>query len=140
MFARDAEAPDEVKDACVRLLAGWRSTWAARPEVVVDLPAAGFPRLTGSVADHLASVGRLDRASLAVHTTGLDLRESSSADEAALWRDRLDTSQMSSEVHGKAVLLVVDATSSMWPVTVAAAALRRAGASVVLPLLVHRRA
>jgi ATP-dependent DNA helicase RecQ len=37
------------------------------------------------------------------------------------------------------VLLVVDATSSLWPITVASAVLRRAGASVVLPLLVHRR-
>jgi ATP-dependent DNA helicase RecQ len=42
-------------------------------------------------------------------------------------------------VSGRAVLLVVDATSSLWPVTVASAALRRAGASVVLPLLLHRR-
>jgi ATP-dependent DNA helicase RecQ len=37
------------------------------------------------------------------------------------------------------VLLVVDASSSGWPVTVAAALLRRAGARAVLPLLLHRR-
>jgi len=37
------------------------------------------------------------------------------------------------------VLLVVDATSSLWPVTVAAAKLREAGSGVVLPLLLHRR-
>jgi ATP-dependent DNA helicase RecQ len=37
------------------------------------------------------------------------------------------------------VLLVVDATSSLWPVTVASALLRRAGAAVVLPLVLHRR-
>jgi ATP-dependent DNA helicase RecQ len=42
-------------------------------------------------------------------------------------------------VAGRAVLLVVDASSSLWPVTVAAAVLRRAGAAVVLPLLLHRR-
>jgi ATP-dependent DNA helicase RecQ len=36
------------------------------------------------------------------------------------------------------VLLVVDATSTMWPVTVAAALLRRAGAAAVLPLVLHR--
>ena len=37
------------------------------------------------------------------------------------------------------MLLVVDATSSQWPVTVAAAKLREAGASHVLPLLIHKR-
>ena len=37
------------------------------------------------------------------------------------------------------VLLVVDATSTLWPVTVTAALLRRAGAGIVLPLVLHRR-
>jgi ATP-dependent DNA helicase RecQ len=36
------------------------------------------------------------------------------------------------------VLLLVDASSSLWPVTVASAVLRRAGATTVLPLLLHR--
>ncbi len=139
VFARDAPAPAEVADACVRLLGQWRSSWPARPEVVVDLTATGSPLLTGSVADHLAQVGRLDRASLAGPATPPDLRELSSSDEAAFWRDRLDASGAAATVAGRPVLLVVDATSSLWPVTVGAAVLRRAGASVVLPLLLHRR-
>ncbi len=139
MFARDGAAPQDVKDACVRLLSQWRTSWPARPEVVVDLPAAGFPTLTGDVADHLASVGRLDRASVTTSVGAQDLRDLSSAEEAALWRDRLDVAAAASAVQGRAVLLVVDATSSMWPVTVASAMLRRAGATVVLPLLLHRR-
>jgi ATP-dependent DNA helicase RecQ len=36
------------------------------------------------------------------------------------------------------VLLVVDRTSTQWPVTVATAALRQAGAVAVLPLVVHK--
>jgi ATP-dependent DNA helicase RecQ len=139
LFARDAPAPPEVLDACVRLLSAWRSSWPARPEVVVDLPAAGFPVLTGSVADHLAGVGRLDRASVAVPRLPGDLRELGSAEEAALWKESLDPSSMAAAVSGRSVLLVVDATSSLWPITVASALLRRAGASVVLPLLLHRR-
>jgi ATP-dependent DNA helicase RecQ len=140
MFGRDAVAPPDVLEATVRALAGWRSTWSARPEVVVDLPAAGFRALTGSVADHIASVGRLERASLPVPPPRDDLRDLSSADEAAWWRDQLDPAGMPSDaVAGRSVLLVVDASSSMWPVTVAAAALRRAGATAVLPLLLHRR-
>ncbi len=141
VFARDAPAPAAVTDACVRMLSSWRSSWAARPEVVVDLSAAGFPVFTASVADHLAAVGRLERGSFAVDGAPSPdrLREMSSAEEAALWRDHLDASAMGSAVQGRSVLLVVDATSSLWPITVAAAVLRRAGASVVLPLLVHRR-
>ena len=139
LFARDAPAPEEVLDACVRLLARWRSSWSSRPEVVVDLPAAGFGALTASVADHLATVGRLDRASVAVPPTPVDLRELSSAEEASLWRDGLDVSTAAPVVAGRSVLLVVDATSSLWPVTVASALLRRAGAAVVLPMLLHRR-
>ncbi len=138
MFARDAQAPQDVRDGCVRLLSQWRRDWPARPEVVVDLPAAGYPVLTASVADHLAEVGRLDRASLPVPATLPDLRSLGSADEAAFWKDVLDGA-VPEAVAGRCVLLVVDATSSLWPVTVAAAVLRRAGAAAVLPLVVHRR-
>ena len=84
-------------------------------------------------------MGRLDRASLAGPGTPPDLREISSSDEAAFWRDHLDASGVAATVEGRVVLLVVDASSSLWPVTVGSAVLRRAGASVVLPLLLHRR-
>ncbi len=138
-FTRDAAAPQELTEACVRLLSQWRATWPARPEVVVDLPAAGLTRLVGSVADHLAAVGRLGRASLALPAPAPDVRDLSSADEAARWRDLLTAAVPTDAVHGRTVLLVVDASSSLWPVTVASALLRRAGARAVLPLLLHRR-
>ncbi len=139
IFGRDAPAPDEVREACVRLLAGWRDSWSQRPEIVVDLPAAGFPVMTASVADHLAERGRLERAPMPAPARVPDLRELSSAEEAAFWRDALSPDTLPGSVTGRAVLLVVDATSSLWPVTVASAALRRAGATAVLPLLIHRR-
>jgi ATP-dependent DNA helicase RecQ len=145
MFARDGPAPEEVLEGCVRVLAGWRDSWPARPEIVVDLSATGSPMLVGSVADHLAAVGRLPRASLPSPESPPDLRELGSAEEAAFWREHLDTADRpglaatGDAVAGRAVLLLVDASSSLWPVTVAAAVLRRAGASVVLPLLLHKR-
>ena len=142
MFARDAPAPPDVLQACVRVLVDWRDSWPARPEVVVDLPAAGFPVLTGSVADHLAATGRLGRATVRlppVADVPGDLRQLSSADEAALWRDAVDLSEVAAVVDGRPVLLVVDASSSLWPITVGSALLRRAGAAAVLPLLLHRR-
>lgn len=140
MYARDAAAPDEVLQACVDLMVGWRAGWPARPDVVVDLPAAGFPELTGSVADHLADVGRMGRAGLGLPPVSADrLREMSSGEEAAFWRDGVDVSAAADAVAGRHVLLVVDATSSLWPVTVVGAMLRRAGAAGVLPLVLHRR-
>jgi ATP-dependent DNA helicase RecQ len=129
----------ELAEACVRLLGQWRTTWPARPQVVVDLAAAGFGRVVGQVADHLATVGRLERATLPVPGTLPDSRELSSAEEAARWCELLTPVVPTELVAGRVVLLVVDASSSLWPVTVAASVLRRAGAELVLPLLLHRR-
>ncbi|MGA8211744.1 MAG: helicase-related protein, partial [Nocardioidaceae bacterium] len=134
---------EEVAQACVRLLTGWRSTWSRRPEVVVDLSATGSPSVTGGVADRVAEVGRLARARLPSPVSPPALRELSSADEAAYWRDHLGpevvAGALDGAVAGRSVLLLVDATASLWPVTVAAATLRRTGAAAVLPLLLHRR-
>ncbi|MPZ94533.1 MAG: DEAD/DEAH box helicase [Propionibacteriales bacterium] len=138
VFARDAPAPDELKAAAVQVLSRWRQSWSARPEVVVSLPAAGFPVLTRDVADHLATVGRLERADLTVAgAPGTDL---GSGEEAAFWRDAIrPDADCLHQVGGRVVLLVADASSSLWPVTVAAAQLRAAEATAVLPLLLHRR-
>ncbi len=114
-------------------------SWRARPEVVVDLAGSGPPRFTASVADHLASVGRLDRASPTVKRPPDDLRDRGSGEEAAWWRDAIDVAAAADAVAGRSVLLVVGASATLWPVTVGAAALRRAGASLVLPLLIHRQ-
>ena len=142
-FARDGAAPDELKAAAVAVLGRWRGEWAGRPEVVVPLPASGFSALTRDVAGHLATVGRLDAADLPVDPSqapSAPSRDLSSADEAAAWKAALSVDATAAQaVSGRRVLLVVDATSSLWPVTVAAAVLRGAGALAVMPLLVHRR-
>jgi ATP-dependent DNA helicase RecQ len=135
----DGPASDDVLEGAVRVLGRWRHGWPARPEVVAGLAASGRPALVSSVAGHLAAAGRLALVDLPVETTSVD--DLSSADEAAWWRDSLKpaVAQVAAEVAGRSVLLVVDATASGWPVTVAAAHLRRAGARHVLPFVVHRR-
>jgi ATP-dependent DNA helicase RecQ len=139
-FAHDGPPPQELRDAAVGALGHWRDSWPARPEVVVALPAAGYPLMTGGLADHLAQVGQLDRADLTVAMDPEEALDLSSSQEAALWRDAIRVNdQLLSAVSGKVVLLLVDASSTQWPITVAAAHLRRAEASMVLPLLVHRR-
>jgi ATP-dependent DNA helicase RecQ len=137
-FARDAPAPQDLTSAVVEVLARWRTTWTSRPDVVVSVAAAGFVELTRSVAEHIARVGRLQRAEVRVDSApagGL-----ASGAEAAGWRDGLVVDAACREaVDDRTVLLVVDATSTLWPITVAAAKLRSVGARAVLPLLLHRR-
>jgi ATP-dependent DNA helicase RecQ len=139
-FARDGDPTDELRDAAVAALGHWRDSWLSRPEVVVSMSVAGFPRMTGGLADHLAAVGQLARAELLITMDPGGSAELSSPQEAALWRDAICVNEeLASAVADKVVLLVVDASSSQWPITVAAAHLRQAKASMVLPLLVHRR-
>ena len=60
LFARpDAPAPREVLDGLVKVLGRWRRSWDDRPVAVVPMPSVIHPRLIGSMAQHLASVGRL---------------------------------------------------------------------------------
>jgi ATP-dependent DNA helicase RecQ len=81
----------------------------------------------------------LDRAELTVDRTGFT-DDLSSAEEARVWRDGLQVDGTTAQaITGRTVLLLVDATSSQWPVTVATAKLREAGAAAVLPLIVHKR-
>jgi ATP-dependent DNA helicase RecQ len=132
-------ALDALKAGCVAALSRWRDAWSRRPEVVVDLPAAGYSRLTTEIADHLAEIGRLERAELTVDPSGF-ADDLSSAEEAKVWRDGVSIEPATAQaIADRSVLLVVDASSSQWPITVAAAKLREAGAYAVLPLLIHRR-
>ncbi|HEX8487903.1 MAG TPA: DEAD/DEAH box helicase, partial [Propionibacteriaceae bacterium] len=58
LWQRDAEAPPEILDATVEVLKRWSRSWE-RPVAVVEMPSRRFPRLVGSIAAHLAEVGRL---------------------------------------------------------------------------------
>lgn len=142
-LSSDDAPPPELAEAAVTTLVGWSREWAQRPEVVLDLAAAGLPRMVAGVADHLAQVGRLERARwpLPASTGAIEAdRELAGAAQVARWLQVLDPPlEVAQAVRGRVVLLVVDATSSGWSVTVAARALRQWGARDVLPLLIHRR-
>ena len=139
-FARDNGPTPELCTAAVAALTSWAPSWAARPHVVVALAAAGYPQLTGELADHLAAVGHLARTEMNVTVRPDDVAGLASAAEAALWRTGITIGPTAAAaVAGQVVLLLVDATSTTWPITVAAAHLRAAGAAMVLPLLIHRR-
>lgn len=139
--APDGPAPRPVLDALVDVLGRWRHRWAARPVAVVPMPSAQHPRLVRSMAEHLASVGRLpllDALHLAGSMPGVEPGAdlASGAKVAAL----LEALALRPEVALPAgPLLLVDARyRSGWTMTVAAALLREAGAAAVLPLVLHQ--
>lgn len=136
-LAPDGPAPQSVLDGVVGVLGRWRHRWGARPVAVVPMPSARHPQLVHSVASHVAAVGRLplvDALRLAGPTPGADV--ASGAKVAAL----CDALVLRPEVAVPAgPLLLIDARyRSGWSVTVAAALLREAGATAVLPLVLHQ--
>ncbi|KQP15193.1 DEAD/DEAH box helicase [Pseudorhodoferax sp. Leaf267] len=135
--APDAPAPQAVLDGVVGVLGRWRRSWGDRPVAVVPMPSATHPQLLGSVAAHMARVGRLplvDALRLAGPLPDADL--ASAAKVATLNRALV--------LHDDVVLppgplLLVDVRyRSGWSATVAAALLREAGAEAVLPLVLHQ--
>ncbi|MBD5831769.1 RecQ family ATP-dependent DNA helicase [Janibacter melonis] len=137
LAAPDAPVPEPMTRALVQVLAAW--PWAQRPVGVVAMPSRRHPLLVGSVAEHLAQVGRLTMLGT------LDLVEDGPVGEpggnsafrlAGVW-DRLSVGpELASALATAAgpVLLVDDVVHSRWSLTVAGRLLRRAGAEAVLPL------
>lgn len=142
-LTHDADPPAELAQAAVDALVAWQGDWQQRPQVVVDLASAGLARACAAIADHVAAVGRLERAHwpAPAEATGIEGdRELAGAAQVARWLEALTVPpSVASAVDDRVVLLVLDATSSGWAVTVAVRALRRSGATEVLPLLLHRR-
>ncbi|HEX7351780.1 RecQ family ATP-dependent DNA helicase [Brachybacterium sp.] len=134
----DSEVPDALGQRIVEVLAAW--DWQQRPEAVVAVPSVTRPGLVGALAAGIASVGRLQHLGaldLAPDAAPLRPGGNSAFRLADLW-DRFTLSaelqQSLAALDGAPILLVDDSISSRWTMTVAARALRRAGAGPVLPL------
>ena len=129
----DERALAELGEAAVATLGAWGRESGIRPDVILSLRLTGTT-LAETLAAHLRTVGRREGGEFPT-LMGDPPTDATGAVEASYWRDHLGPAPA---VDGQAVLLVVDASSSGWPVTLAAAALREAGATAVLPLLIHR--
>ena len=135
--AADGPVPPQVLAACVRVLADWG--WSERPVAVVSVPSRSRPLLAESLARGLAEVGRLDYlGSLSLEDGGPSGQPggNSAYRLAGLW-NRFGTAGLA--VPSGPVLLVDDQADSRWTLTVAARALRRAGATEVLPFVLALR-
>jgi ATP-dependent DNA helicase RecQ len=132
----DAPADPALLAACVEVLAGWG--WADRPTAVLAMPSLGRPQLIGSVADHLASLGRLRHLGSLEVTTDEPAGEpgGNSAFRLASVHDRFTVPPSVADALAGLdgpVLLVDDLVDSRWTLTVAGRLVRRAGAPAVLP-------
>jgi ATP-dependent DNA helicase RecQ len=128
----DAPVPGEVLDACVRVLAGWE--WEQRPVGIVGLGSRTNPGRLGHLARRLSEIGRLPLLdTLAPVGERPAARDNSAQRLASVW-PAFDAGALPDlSGAGGPVLLVDDLIDSGWTMTVAARAVRRAGAPSVLP-------
>jgi ATP-dependent DNA helicase RecQ len=135
--APDGPAPAQVLDGVVAVLGRWRRSWGPRPVAVVPMPSALHPQLVRSVTAHVASVGRLPLVdALRLEGPAPDADAASGAKVAALLEAL--TLRPGAEVPAGPLLLIDARYRSGWSMTVAAALLREAGATAVLPLVLHQ--
>ncbi|GAA4047946.1 RecQ family ATP-dependent DNA helicase [Agromyces indicus] len=135
--AGDRPVPPQVMAACVRVLADWG--WAERPVAVASVPSRSRPQLVDSLARGLAEVGRLPYLGALAPADGGPSGApggNSAFRLAGVW-DRFSADAL--EVPAGPVLLVDDLADSRWTFTVAARALRQAGATGVLPFALALR-
>ncbi|KAA0022947.1 RecQ family ATP-dependent DNA helicase [Antrihabitans cavernicola] len=127
----DGEVPDAVITACIQVLKAW--DWAERPTSVLALESPTHPILTTSLAARLAQVGRLD--DLGVLRLRPDHPPVSAANSAYRVAGLVDAWEVPDFTAVRGPVLLVDAlTDTGWTMTMAARAVRAAGADAVLPL------
>jgi ATP-dependent DNA helicase RecQ len=119
----------------MQVMKDWSTDWPARPDVVVHVESARRPTLVRDLADGIARVmqvplvGRYTVADPTVRP-GAGAMNSAQRVAAVQRRFRLEADLP----PGATVLLVDDLVVTGWTMTLAARALREAGAGEVMPL------
>ncbi len=133
----DAPASLEVLAGMVAVLGRWRSTWGERPVAIVPIASHAHGRFTRSIADHLGAVGKLPVID-AIGVSG----QMPTSDVPSAGQVNARSANMALrpgvEVPRGAVLLLDSHYRTGWSMTMAGALLREAGATAVLPLVVHQ--
>jgi ATP-dependent DNA helicase RecQ len=134
----DQPAPQGLLDAVVSVLRDWG--WERRPVAVASVPSRGRPLLVASVAEHLATVGRLPALGALELVDGGPTGEpggNSAFRLAGVWGRHAVGADLRARLSGipGPVLLVDDVADSRWTLTCAAETLRQAGAPAVLPFV-----
>ncbi len=133
----DAPASPAMLAACIRVLAEWN--WDERPAAIVTVPSRRHPLLIESVAGTFSEAGRLPLLGSLEHASGGPTGTSggnSAYRLANVWERFTVGAELAEAMEayvGRPILLVDDIADSRWTLTVTGRALRRAGASAVLP-------
>lgn len=131
----DGPVPPGLAQAVMDVMKDWAPEWTSRPDAIVVVESATRPTLVGDLADGLSRVMQVPVVgSWAIRDASVPPRagQSNSAQRVAAVRRR---GGLDAEVPaGATVLLVDDQVATGWTLTVAATAIRAAGASAVLPL------
>jgi ATP-dependent DNA helicase RecQ len=132
----DGPVPPALAQAVMEVMKDWAPEWASRPDAIVVVESATRPTLTRDLADGLARVMQVPVVgtwAIRDHSVPPRAGQTNSAQRVAATRRR---GGLDAEVPaGATVLLVDDQVATGWTLTVAAAAIREAGASAVLPLV-----
>jgi ATP-dependent DNA helicase RecQ len=149
----DQPVPDDLLAAVIEVLSGWE--WEQRPAGVITMPSHSHPKLVESLGHRIAETGRLQFLGAMAYAIASEPPEwpissqDVSGDPAAAARQHNSAQRLRALWHalevpdpvrdaaaqlGGPVLLVDDEIDSGWTMTVAAARLREAGVSAVLPL------
>ena len=135
LWRQDRPASPAILAAMVEVLKRWSKTWQ-RPVAVVAMPSRSFPTLINSVAEHIATVGRLPLVDALAVSGPAPSVDSASAVRATdlIYR----TTVQPGVTFSGPVLLIDDTIRTRWTTTVAGALLADAGATAVLPLVIHQ--
>jgi ATP-dependent DNA helicase RecQ len=136
--ATDEPVTAPLTDAVVKVLTAW--DWAQRPVSVVTMPSRSRPLLVSSLGQRIAAIGRLTYLGALGYATpdGPGPRRHNSAQRlASLWHAIVVPDELRDALKASdgPVLLIDDQIDTGWTMTVAAALLRDAAASAVLPLV-----
>ena len=132
----DGPVPPALAQAVMDVMKDWAPEWSARPDAIVVVESETRPALTRDLADGLSRVMQVPVVgtwAIRDHSVPPRAGQTNSAQRVAAVRRR---GGLDAQVPpGATVLLVDDQVSTGWTLTVAATAIREAGASAVLPLV-----
>ena len=141
---QDGPLTDEICAGVIEVLRRWKSSWGPRPVAVVPVPSELRPQRVGSLASCIARAGKLPvlelfarRATAGPSSVSDAGTEVASAARVVALSDSLHLAD-GAEVPRGPLLVVDDRYRSGWTMTVAAALLRDAGATSVLPFVLHQ--
>ncbi|MGW5643613.1 RecQ family ATP-dependent DNA helicase [Saccharopolyspora sp. NPDC003752] len=133
--APDQELPDDLFQAGIKVLAAWE--WAQRPVGVVALGSRTRPLLVRSLAERIATIGRLPLLGEVLTNPNTTPRRATNSAQrvASLWQQFKVPEELAAKLStlDGPVLLMDDYADTGWTVTVVSRLLRQAGAPAVLP-------